>query len=49
MRNKDKKNDKPAFESILLNLFSIHPISNDYPLNSLVTNSSLNFFFFDPT
>lgn len=43
MRNKDKKNDKPAFESILLNLFSINPINNDYHLNSLVTNSNLSF------
>ena len=43
MRNKDNKNDKPAFESILLNFFPMNPINNDCHLNSLVTNSNLNF------
>ena len=42
MRSEDMKNNKPPSESVLLNLFSIHPVNNGYPLNYLVTTSNLN-------
>lgn len=36
MRDEDMKNEKPISETVSLNLFSIHPTNNCYPVNYLV-------------